>query len=79
MPTVAEAGLPGYEYVLWYGFFAPAKTPTAIIARLNELVVSILAQPDIVQRLAAQGAEARANSPAEFTRFMRAERERLSL
>lgn len=78
VPTVAEAGLPGYEYVLWYGFFAPAKTPTAIIARLNELVVSILAQPDIVQRLAAQGAEARANSPAEFTRFMRAERERLS-
>jgi tripartite-type tricarboxylate transporter receptor subunit TctC len=78
VPTVAEAGLPGYEYVLWYGFFAPAKTPAPIVARLNEHVLAILAQPDVVQRLAAQGAEARGNSPAEFTRFMRAERERLA-
>jgi tripartite-type tricarboxylate transporter receptor subunit TctC len=77
VPTVAEAGVPGYEYVLWYGFFAPAKTPAAIVTRLNEHVVSILSQPDTVQRLAAQGADARANTPQEFTRFMREERERL--
>jgi len=78
VPTVAEAGVPGYEYVLWYGFFAPAKTPRPIVTRLNEHIVSILAQPDIAQRLAAQGAEARATTPEEFTRFMRAEVERLS-
>jgi len=78
VPTVAEAGVPGYEYVLWYGFFAPAKTPRPIVTRLNEHMVSILAQPDIAQRLAAQGAEARATTPEEFTRFMRAEVERLS-
>ena len=78
VPTVAEAGVPGYEYVLWYGFFAPAKTPRPIVTRLNEHTVSILAQPDIAQRLAAQGAEARATTPEEFTRFMRAEVERLS-
>lgn len=54
VPTVAEAGVPGYEYVLWYGFFAPAKTPANIVARLNAVTTDILAQPDIVQRLAAR-------------------------
>ena len=78
VPTVAEAGVPGYEYVLWYGFFAPAKTSVSIVTRLNEHVLAILAQPEVVQRLAAQGAEARGNSPAEFTLFMRTERERLA-
>jgi tripartite-type tricarboxylate transporter receptor subunit TctC len=70
--------VPGYEYALWYGTFVPAQTPRPIIMRLNEHIVSILAQPDIVQRLAAQGAEARGTTPDEFTRFMRAESERLA-
>ena len=77
VPTVADAGVPGYEYSLWYGAFAPAQTPKRIVARLNEHIVSILALPDIAQRLAAQGAEARATTQEEFTRFMRAESERL--
>lgn len=70
--------MPGYEYSLWYGAFAPAQTPKAIVTRLNAHIVAILAQPDIAQRLAAQGAEARANTPDEFTRFMRAESQRLA-
>ncbi len=78
VPTVAEAGVPGYEYVLWYGMFAPRQTPAPIVARLNAHVVSILAQPDIVRQLAVQGADARSTTPDEFTRFMRAESERLA-
>ena len=78
VPTVAEAGVPGYAYSLWYGLFAPAQTPRAIVARLNEHVVAILAQADIVQRLAAQGAQARSNAPQAFADFMRVESTRLA-
>ena len=78
VPSVAEAGVPGFEYVLWYALFVPANTPRNIVMRLNEHVTSILAQPDVVKRLAAQGAEARATAPEELTRFMRAESARLS-
>ena len=75
--TIAEAGVPGYEYVLWYGMVVPAQTPRAIVARLNEHIVSIIAEPSIAQRLSAQGAEPRTMSPEEFARFMRAESARL--
>lgn len=78
VPTVAESGVPGYEYVLWYGMFVPAKTSPAIVMRLNRHVTSILTHVDTAQRLMAQGAEPRTNSPEAFTRFMRAESERLS-
>jgi tripartite-type tricarboxylate transporter receptor subunit TctC len=78
VPTVAEAGVPGYEYSLWYGLFVPAQTPRPILTRLNEHIAAILAQPDMVQRLAAQGAEASANTPDAFSRFMRAESARLA-
>ncbi len=78
VPTVAEAGVPGYEYSLWYGVFVQAQTPRPVVTRLNEHIVAILAQPDMVQRLAAQGAEASSNSPEALTRFMRVESERLA-
>ena len=78
VPTVAEAGVAGYEYTLWYGAFAPSQTPRPIVTRLNAHLVSILAQPDIMQRLAAQGAQARSTAPDEFTHFMRAESARLA-
>lgn len=76
IPTVAEAGVPGFESVTWYGMFAPAKTPKEIVTRLNAQVVKILAEPEMAQRLASQGAEPRSSTPAELAQFMRFESER---
>lgn len=76
IPTVAEAGVPGFENVTWYGMFAPAKTPRDIIVKLNKQVVQILAAPEMSQRLASQGAEPRSSTPEELTRFMQVESER---
>ncbi len=76
LPTVAEAGVPGFENVTWYGMFAPAKTPHDIIVKLNRQVVKILAEPAMAQRLASQGAEPRSSTPEELVKFMRVESER---
>lgn len=73
IPTVAEAGVPGFENVTWYGMFAPAKTPHDIVVKLNRQVVAILADPQMAQRLAAQGAEPRSSSPEELVKFMQVE------
>ncbi|HEV2008915.1 MAG TPA: tripartite tricarboxylate transporter substrate binding protein, partial [Burkholderiales bacterium] len=76
IPTIAEAGVPGFEYITWYGMFAPARTPVNIVAKLNAQVVKILAEPEMAQRLASQGAEPRSSTPAELATFMRDETER---
>ncbi len=73
IPTIAEAGLPGYESVQWSGLLAPAGTPQEIIARLNREIVAILRVPEMKQRLAADGSELVANSPEEFAVFLKAE------
>jgi len=73
IPTVAEAGVPGFENVTWYGMFAPARTPHDIIVKLNQQVVKILAEPEMAQRLASQGAEPRSSTPEELVKFMRVE------
>ena len=73
VPTVAEAGVPGFENVTWYGMFAPAGTPKDVIMKLNAQVMQILADPEMAQRMASQGAEPRGTSPEELARYMRAE------
>ena len=73
LPTVAEAGVPGFENVTWYGMFAPARTPHDIIMKLNKQVVKILADPAMAQRLASQGAEPRSSTPEELVKFMQVE------
>ncbi len=73
LPTVAEAGVPGYEAVQWYGLFAPAKTPKEIIAKLHGAMVAVLQSPAIKSKLAADGAEPVGNTPEEFARFLRSE------
>lgn len=73
MPTIAEAGVPGFEATAWIGLFAPAATPPAIVNKLNREIVRILRLPDIRERLAAQGAEPVGNSPQEFAVMIRAE------
>jgi tripartite-type tricarboxylate transporter receptor subunit TctC len=76
-PTVAEAGVPGYEYVTWYSIVAPAKTPRGIINKVNAALAAVLAMPDVAQRLSGQGAEPRASSPEELARFIETDTKRL--
>ena len=77
IPTVAET-VPGFEYVTWYGLFAPAATPRAIVARLNEAVVKSLRLPQLDQQLRQQGSEPRPTSPEETLKFMKEEHARWS-
>jgi tripartite-type tricarboxylate transporter receptor subunit TctC len=76
LPTVAEAGVPGYEASLWYGFIGPARIPPEIVHRLNAEIVAVLALPDVRERLVAQGVEARSNTAEEFTRLLASDVER---
>ena len=76
LPTVAEAGVPGYEASLWYGFVGPARIPPDIVHRLNAEIVAVLALPDVRERLTAQGVEARSNTAEEFTRLLASDVER---
>lgn len=71
VPTYAELGLKAVNDPVWYGLVAPANTPENIINKLNAAVVKILAQPEIKERIAATGAEARSTSPAEFAAEIR--------
>ena len=73
IPTMAEAGLPGYEVTSWQGVFAPAATPPAVVARLNSEIVKILNMPDVRERLEGLGIEPVANTSAEFAAFQKAE------
>lgn len=76
LPTVAEAGVSGCEIATWYGIRAPARTPPAIVARLQQTVARALAAPEVKERLAALGAEPVADAPDGFAAFVRAEYER---
>jgi tripartite-type tricarboxylate transporter receptor subunit TctC len=73
LPTIAEAGVPGYEDSTWFGFLAPAGTPPAVVARLNAELVKISRSPEMVERLTPDGGEPVGNSPGEFTRHIAAE------
>jgi tripartite-type tricarboxylate transporter receptor subunit TctC len=73
VPTVSEAGLPGFEFNSWFALMAPARTPRPIIARLNEEVRKALADPDVRERLDGQGLTVRGTSPDELGTAMRAQ------
>jgi tripartite-type tricarboxylate transporter receptor subunit TctC len=73
LPTVAEAGVPGFELTSWYGVLAPAKTPKAIVASLHDEIVKALNAPDIKARLANDGNEAVGSTPEEFAAYIAAE------
>ena len=75
IPTMAESGFPGFEVLSWQGFLAPAGTPGAVVNRLNADILKVLAQPDVRERLTAQGIEIRTSSPAEFAAIIRADAE----
>lgn len=70
IPTMAESGLPGFEWASWSGLLAPAKTPRAIVNKLNREVTRVLEIPDIQQRLRALGAEPAPTTPEYFDKFI---------
>ncbi|OYU97995.1 MAG: LacI family transcriptional regulator [Burkholderiales bacterium PBB5] len=73
VPTMAEAGLPGFDISTWYGLWAPAGTPREVVARLGAEVAAIVRQPAVRDRLLALGAEPVGNTPDEFAAFNRSE------
>ena len=73
VPTLAESGVPGYEMNPWFGLFAPAGTPAAVVGKLNAEVARVLALPDVRERLFAIGAEPMSASPEQFSAMVRAD------
>ncbi len=76
VPTMIESGFPGFEIDAWYSLLAPARTPHAIVDRLNLEMVSIVKEKDMIERLREQGLEAVGNTPEEFAARLRAELEK---
>src|SRR6185503_9172361 len=75
VPTIAESGVPGFEFTFWSGLWATAGTPPPVIERIGRDVVCAMAQPDVRERFANLGAEPADMTPAQFSRFVRNETE----
>lgn len=78
LPTMAEAGIAGYEFMTWNGFFAPAHTPAAVIAKLNREITRVLALPEVQKRIVGDGAEIASGTPQDFAAYVKIEREKLA-
>ncbi len=73
LPTIAESGVPGFESVTWYGFMAPAKTPRAIVDKLQREIHAITFSPEVKKQFVEQGNEPLANSPEDFAKIVRSD------
>jgi tripartite-type tricarboxylate transporter receptor subunit TctC len=73
VPTIAEAGLPGYAAVAWYGIVGPAGIPAPVVTILSKAALDSLAQPDVKTRLAASGVEVNPGNPEEFRKLIETE------
>jgi len=73
IPSAVEAGFTGLDSSVWFGLFAPAKTPKAIVTKINQEVVAALQLPEARAALLAQGAESVPTTPEEFDRFLKSE------
>ena len=73
VPTIAEAGVPGYEATIWLGLMAPKNTPAPIVARLNAEVAKIVSNPEVARAWKAQGATPMTMSVADFARYLDAD------
>jgi tripartite-type tricarboxylate transporter receptor subunit TctC len=73
VPTIAEAGVPGYSATSWFGLLAPANTPAPVIAKLNASILKALADPEVKKKMAEQGAEPHGEKPEQFAEFIRSE------
>jgi tripartite-type tricarboxylate transporter receptor subunit TctC len=76
LPTVAELGFPGFEVIGWFGWLLPARTPDAIVTRLNAEIVKVLRSAETQDRLVALGSDPVGNAPREFAAFVSAERDK---
>ncbi len=76
LPTLLEAGVPGVELTQWYALFAPAKTPASVVRQLNTALNAVLADPDTVTRMEADGARVQTSSPGELHDLLMAESEK---
>jgi tripartite-type tricarboxylate transporter receptor subunit TctC len=72
-PTVAEAGVPGFESYAWGGMIGPANMPRAVVDRLNQAIVETLKQKDVIDRMLSEGTVPTPSSPDEFLAYMKAE------
>lgn len=73
VPTIAESGVPGYEATSWFGLLAPAGTPPAVVKKLNETLIAVLALPEVKNLFSEQGAQPHPESPIQFAGFIQSE------
>jgi tripartite-type tricarboxylate transporter receptor subunit TctC len=73
LPTIAEAGLPGYEFTAWIGAFAPARTPAAIVGKLNAEFAKALADPGVAEKLSSQTLDPMPMSPEQFAKRLKSD------
>jgi tripartite-type tricarboxylate transporter receptor subunit TctC len=73
LPSIAEAGVPGYNMTTWHGWLAPAGTPTLIVQRLSSEIAKVVKGPEIMEKMSADGGEAVGSTPEQFTRYLVAE------
>jgi tripartite-type tricarboxylate transporter receptor subunit TctC len=78
VPTIAEAGVPGYVFDHWYGMFTQAKTPRPVVSQLSQEMARILNLPDVKDKITARGAAIKTSTPDEFEKFVRAEVEKIT-
>ena len=73
VPTIAESGVPGYEAMSWFGMFAPSGTPKPVLDKLSAALIKVLNQPDVKKKIAEQGGDVVAETPAQFAAFIKSE------
>jgi tripartite-type tricarboxylate transporter receptor subunit TctC len=73
VPTLGEAGFPGFETTIWHGVLAPAKVPRSVVTRINQEVLKVIALPDVQKSLQFEGGTASPSTPEEFQAFLREE------
>ncbi len=78
VPTIAEAALPGYVFDHWYGLFAPAKTPRAVVNQLSQEIARIVNLPDVKDKITVRGAVVKPSTPEAFDQFVRTEVEKIT-
>ncbi|HYC47405.1 MAG TPA: tripartite tricarboxylate transporter substrate-binding protein [Burkholderiales bacterium] len=76
MPTVAESGVPNYEFASWIGILAPAGTPSPVVGLLNKHIVSALRSPELSTTFSRSGMDVIASSPEQFATFLKSELQR---
>jgi tripartite-type tricarboxylate transporter receptor subunit TctC len=75
VPTIAEAGVPGFEFALWFGLWAPAGTPAEVVDKISKDTMRAVATADVREQFAKLGSEPLSMTPAEFSRYVRKETE----